>query len=372
VAEVHAEHGGAFFNAIGVDFDHLEYRDRVVNADVLDAWYDPSPKVIDAIRKHLPWLMKTSPPTHGEGLLHAIRDARGLGEDCILIGSGSSSLIFQALPRLVSTNAGVLVLDPSYGEYRHLFDNVLQARVTHHLLEKGRNFVPDLNLLVEQAKDQDLVVLVNPNSPTGVCVDAAFIEHLLSAMHANAVLWVDETYVDFVPGQISVEGLIGQDRRLVVCKSLSKFFALSGLRVGYLAAHADVVDKLRMVSPPWPVGLLSQVAAVEALHDMAYYREKSEETARLRQNLASELAEVAGVRVYPSETNFLLLELNNASATDVVAAGAAQGIFLRNCDSMSRQFDGRFIRTAVKDAAQNRRIGAFLSASLGQPTMADR
>src|ERR1700722_11037077 len=87
-------HGGAFFDAIGADFDDLRRRTSIINADVLDAWFPPSPAVVDSLREHLPWLMSTSPPIASEGLRRAIARSRNLDEDNVLPGAGSSDLIY--------------------------------------------------------------------------------------------------------------------------------------------------------------------------------------------------------------------------------------------------------------------------------------
>ncbi|MCW1884814.1 GNAT family N-acetyltransferase [Luteolibacter flavescens] len=109
-------HGGAFFGAIGAGFTSLERRHDIINADVLDAWFSPAPAVTDALRDHLPWLMRTSPPTDCEGLVVAISTARGIPASCVLPGAGSSDLIFRAFPRWLDSWSHVLLLDPTYGE----------------------------------------------------------------------------------------------------------------------------------------------------------------------------------------------------------------------------------------------------------------
>ena len=90
-------HGGKFFEAVGDEFQTLERLDSVINADVLDAWFPPSPKAVAAIEQHLPQILRTSPPTGCEGLIRTIARVRGVRPECILPGAGSSDLIFLAL-----------------------------------------------------------------------------------------------------------------------------------------------------------------------------------------------------------------------------------------------------------------------------------
>src|SRR5215216_2524558 len=90
-------HGGAFFEAVGDDFKSLERSASTINADVLDAWFPPAPAVLDAIQKYLPWLLRTSPPTEAKGLVRRIACVRDLPEECLVVGAGSSNLIYLAL-----------------------------------------------------------------------------------------------------------------------------------------------------------------------------------------------------------------------------------------------------------------------------------
>ncbi|MGH9592627.1 MAG: hypothetical protein ACRD5L_06010, partial [Bryobacteraceae bacterium] len=120
-------HGGESFEAVGEDFRTLERGSEVINADVLDAWFDPSPGVIEVLHRFLPFLLRTSPPVDARGLVNAIAHARGIPSDCILPGGGSSDLIFACLPRLASRAKRALILDPTYGEYKHIFENVVKV-----------------------------------------------------------------------------------------------------------------------------------------------------------------------------------------------------------------------------------------------------
>src|SRR4051812_8842245 len=107
-------HGGASFGAIGVRFDDLGRRRGVINADVLDAWFDPAPGVLGALREHLPWLLRSSPPAGSEGLLAEVAEARGLPQECLVAGAGSSALIYLALRRWLSPRSRALIVEPSY------------------------------------------------------------------------------------------------------------------------------------------------------------------------------------------------------------------------------------------------------------------
>jgi len=122
-------HGGAFFDAIGNDFRHLERSREIISADVLDAWFPPSPLVISAVGEHLAFLLRTSPPTDCAGLIEAIARTRNIPADCVVPAAGSSELIFLAFREWLTHKSRVLILDPSYGEYFHVTERIVGCRV---------------------------------------------------------------------------------------------------------------------------------------------------------------------------------------------------------------------------------------------------
>lgn len=361
----HAFHGGASFDAIGSDFADLERRHSIVDADVLDAWYDPAPGVLETLRENLPWLVKTSPPTHGDGLRAAIAQRHGLSTKNVILGGGTSALMYLTFPRIVRPGDTVAILDPMYGEYRHLFEHVLGARVVGCELAEARGFRPDPAAIAAKVRESgaSLLVLVNPNSPTGVVLDSAELRQLLAELPATTRVWIDETYIDFVPFVPTAEPFVASDARLIIAKSMSKFFALSGLRVGYLCADAKLIAELEPWNPPWSAGLLAQCAAVRALQEYEWYRDRAAETHEVRDEVAAAIDAIPGLRTFPSVTNFLLFATERVPAAELVQRCRDQGVFVRDCGSLSPRFGRRFVRTAIKTREQNVRIVSALAAA---------
>ncbi|MEI7730601.1 MAG: histidinol-phosphate transaminase [Verrucomicrobiota bacterium] len=363
----HCFHGGQFFKAVGEDFDALERLDSIINADVLDAWFPPSPKAVAAVQAHLPRLLRTSPPTEADGLIRAIARARGVAPECVLPGAGSSDLIFLALRHWLTPSSRVLILDPMYGEYAHVLERVIRCRVDRLPLERQRQYQLDLGSLEKQlAAGYDLVVLVNPNSPTGRHVGREALEGVLSRVPAETRVWVDETYVDYTGSGNSLEHFAVRSPNVMVCKSMSKVYALSGARVAYLCASPHQLESLRAISPPWAVSLPAQVATVAALQDSAYYAGVHAQTRVLREELAQWLATL-GWEVVPSTTNFLLCHLpaTGPDAATVIARCRPRGLYLRDAATMGQTLGPRVLRIAVKDAATNRQMIQILREVLG-------
>ena len=359
-------HGGTFFKAVGERFDSLERAQTIINADVLDAWFPPSPQVIAALQEHLPWLLRTSPPTDARGLVETIAEARGVSAACVLPGAGSSDLIFLALRHWLRPDSRVLILDPMYGEYAHLLERVIRCRVDRLPLRREEDYDLNLSRLVSALEeDYDLVVLVNPNSPTGRHVPRAVLEECLRRAPATTRVWLDETYVDYAGAHESLEQFAARSSNVTVCKSMSKVYALSGVRVAYLVSASQNLEELRAFTPPWAVSLPAQVAAVNALRDEAYYAARWAETHHLRAALLHALRSLK-MNVVPGQANFLLAHLpaNGPDAKTFTARCRERDLFLRDAAGMGTGLGDRAVRIAVKDAATQCRMLEMMRAAL--------
>ena len=357
-------HGGASIDAIGETFDRLSHRDEIINADVLDAWYPPSPRVVTALQDHLSWLTRTSPPAGCAGMLRTIARVRGVDERCLVPGGGSSALIFLALRHWLTRASRVLLVDPTYGEYAHVLERVIGCQVERFHLRRDEQY--DLNpgaFARAMSRNFDLVVLVNPNSPTGRHVAAAELRSVLSQAPDTTRIWVDETYVDYVGASESLEPFAASSTNVVVCKSMSKVYALSGLRAAYLCGPHDLMAELRGITPPWAVSLPAQVAAVRALDDPEYYAQQYRETHHQRRQLTGALSAL-GFDVVSGTANFILAHVaeGRMTAAELRERCRTRHLFLRDVTDMGVR--AAAVRIAVKDGATNQRIVRIVADAL--------
>ena len=366
-------HGGAFWSAIGDDPAQIKKLGKTINTDVLDAWFPPAPKVLTALRSTLSALVSTSPPVHASGLVRCISRVRNVPANSILPAAGSSELIYLALPRWLKSGSRVLVVDPSYGEYEHLLRNVIGCEIQAIRLRREDNYVLNMEMLAERVTDGfDLIILVNPNSPSGTMIDGTSIEKIARSLPPSTRLWIDETYIDYAGSGHSLERLAAGSANVFVCKSMSKTYALSGVRVAYLVGDHAELDKLRAFAPPWSVSLPAQVAAVAALESSEYYSARYAETAELREELAAELRRRVGLEIVPAVANFLLCHIPEhlPTAAEIYWRCRERGVFLRDAGTISRSLGDRALRIAVKDKSQNEVIVNTLAKVLGRAVAA--
>ncbi|MBC8106537.1 MAG: aminotransferase class I/II-fold pyridoxal phosphate-dependent enzyme [Anaerolineae bacterium] len=169
-------------------------------------------------------------------------------------------------------------------------------------------------------------------------------------------VWIDETYIDYVgAAEHSLEQFATASRNVFICKSMSKVYALSGMRAAYLCGPASEIASLRTITPPWVIGLPAQVGAVEALRDPQYYAQRYRQTHALRKSLQRSL-EGLNVDVVEGCANFLLTHLppDAASAASIVERCRERGVFIRDASGMGRSMGDRAIRFAVKAGPEQR------------------
>ena len=242
----------------------------------------------------------------------------------------------------------------------------IESSVSRLTLSRGDDYHFDPVRLEEYfEEDHDLIVLVNPNSPTGRHVPRVELESVLRRVPARTRVWVDETYVEYAGANQSLERFASQSENVIVCKSMSKVYALSGVRAAYLCAGSHQLEELRAITPPWAVSLPAQVAAVRALADALYYAKRYEETRELRSQLVEGLHSL-NLRIVPGVANFVLgqLPVDGPDAATVVARCRERNLFLRDASSLGATLGQHALRLAVKDADTNRRMIKILEEVL--------
>jgi histidinol-phosphate/aromatic aminotransferase/cobyric acid decarboxylase-like protein len=324
--------------------------------------------VTEALQHNLSWSLKTSPPTGSEGMQRMIAKVRGVQSHQILPGSGSSTLIFLAFREWLNSSSRVLILDPMYGEYAHVLEQVVGCRTDRFYLARENGYRLDLTHLDECLRmGYDWVILVNPNSPTGQHVPGQALWQIIQHAPKTTRFWIDETYIDYVDPSQSLERLAVGSTNVVICKSMSKAFALSGARCAYLCGHEALLDQVRRISPPWAVSLPAQIAACEALRNLSYYQARWAETTQLRTELSISLTSLE-LEIISGSANFLLCHLADGqpTATALIDGCRKHQLFLRDVSNMGHCFDNRTFRIAVKDKKTNQLMLSILQMVLAE------
>ena len=287
----------------------------------------------------------------------------------IVVGNGSTELI-HVLPSALDLRH-LLIVGPTFSEYTSAMA-LVGGRVTTVCAERGQGYCPPLERVASllsqkhaKRRDIDAVLLCNPNSPTGQACDAkAVMELARLAQRRHVWLIVDETFADYCQER-SILLQRSSFSRVVILRSLTKFYGLPGLRVGYAVSTPTVIEKLSAHIPPWSVNAMGQVAAMTALNDAAYVVKSVSFMRNERARFTTRLAQLPGCAVFPSQANFLFVELPCQWPAAAMTARLRQdGLLIRDCSSIPG-LNSHSIRVAVRTRRENHRLVTALSQLLG-------
>lgn len=325
-----------------------------------------SPRAQQAIQAALKGLDRYPDPQVAR-LKDCLADYHHLSAQSFLVGNGATELI-HLLPRVLKPK-NALILVPAFSEYERA--SRLAGAAIHRV---GLNVRDGFRINVETvaqkcSKGIDLLFLCNPNNPTGRLLAREEIVWLVKKV-ARCSTWVvvDEAFIDYAPDQSVLscpQNLVDHSSNLIVLRSFTKFFALSGLRVGYLSTQSALVKKLQIAKDPWSVNTLAQIAARESLLDVEYIKESLRFMETEKPRFLSLLDRIPGIQIFPSQANFVLIRVAKRGATAYRLFGslARTGILVRGCESFGGLGPG-FLRVAVKRREENDRLAQALRTAL--------
>lgn len=281
----------------------------------------------------------------------------------IVVGNGSIELIRFLALAFFEHGDTVVVAGPTFGEYETSL-RIAGATPLLFQVSEQEGFRPNPEVLAGFLKCQAKgMFLCNPNNPTGVYLSREEIDTVVRAA-SESLLILDEAYVPFVDGAWNSLDLLGKGN-LVVLRSMTKDFALGGLRLGYAVGPDPLMEALRKVLPPWNVNAVAQEAGVLALEDPDYPARCLPAIIEARDYLISELTKL-GLRPRPSRTDFFLVEVGDGAATR--RALLREGCLVRDCASFGL---ARYIRISALTLPDCRRLieamGRLLAQGVVQP-----
>ena len=289
----------------------------------------PFPEVVEAMSHELAGLNRY--PDGGCDRLRAdLAGHLAVPPEHLVFGNGSCELLMLLGQALLSPGDGLVYADPSFVMY-HTIGVLRQARISAVPL---RDHTHDLDALAAAIRsDTRMVVVCNPNNPTGTLLPADALRAFLRAVPADAVVVLDEAYVEFVTSPVYEDPVpwLQEHENLIVLRTFSKIYGLAGLRVGYGIGNRVLIEALDKVRQPFNVTTLAQVAAMESLRHPNRLRARRDEIARERQRLGVAL-ERLGIRFIPSHANFVLLNVEGlpVPGKEVPQALLERGVMTRS------------------------------------------
>jgi len=292
-----------------------------------------------------------------DSLRQRLAEFAGWQKDGVLVGNGSNELLQASLMVLIKPRSRVAIPYPTFTVYR-LISTVLGAKVVGIPLNPDMSY--DVDALISKSGEAGAGVLIanTPNNPTGTVLPQDGLRRILERFAGHVLL--DEAYYEF-HGRTALN-LLQDYPRLIITRTFSKAMGMAGLRVGYLLAHADLAEQISKAKLPYNVNQFSLTAAEVALENPERFRPAIEAVLDERKRLGEELGRIPGLKVYPSEANFFLIEVQVAPRA-LFDDLYRQGILIR--DVSTYPMLSKCLRISVGTRKENDRLLSALRASLG-------
>ncbi len=269
----------------------------------------------------------------------------------IVLGNGAASLISLIVRAIKPKTA--LITAPAFAEYSRA---LVQQKAAIESVAVRHDLSLDLDLFFQKAVDKEIAFLTTPNNPTGKLLDKKeLIGHLQRAQDGSKTIFVlDEAFVDFTDeGEAnSLTSELDDLSNLIVLRSLTKFYGIAGLRLGYmLTSNSEILNTVKSLQTIWNVNIMATEIAMAAMKDKEFYQRSRASIIELKQNFRTELLNI-GIESYSSQANYFLIQTNSQKMYSELYK---MGILIRNCDNFDG-LDGNYYRLAVKSKEQNQRL----------------
>ncbi len=306
-----------------------------------------SPLVVKAIKENA-GKVHIYPPKDAFELRKALCDFTGYpASNLVVSGSGMDGVIDTMLRLFMSHNAEAIIPIPTFSYYEIA---ALANGGKPIFVKRDKNFnINAEGILNKVNKNTRIIFLCSPNNPSGNTVSEEDARNILES--ANAIVFIDEAYADF--SEHELKGLAREYDNLVVGKTFSKAFGLAGMRLGYALVPEWICREYMKVMTPFSVDVLSLACAVEALKDKEHFNKTIETVKRGRKQLFEGLNSLC--KVFPSEANFILIDVSPHTSAEVSESLLKKGIIVRDCSSF-RGAGKSLIRITVGMKEQNEKV----------------
>lgn len=310
--------------------------------------FGPPPRVMETLNEVD---ISHYPDSEAWHLRHSLAEKLGVKEENIIVGNGSTEIIRLVTLAYFGKGDRVLIIEPTYGEYQ-IACQIAEASVMKQQLSAENAFQPNIEETIKlvQQNCPKGIFITNPNNPTGRYLYQAEFKKLLD-ISQDSLLVLDEAYITFANNPWSSLNL-ARGSGLLILRSMTKDYALAGLRLGYGVANEEIIATLRRICPPWNVNALAQKAGIIALENEEYLRHCQTKIKEAKKYLVTELSRL-GLPPLPSEASFFLVKVGNATAFRLELL--KQKILVRDCTSFGLP---QYIRIAPRSLPECQKLVA--------------
>lgn len=314
-----------------------------------------SDRLKEAVIENLSILEKYPDPDYLE-MKEVIAKHNKVEVENIVVGNGATEIMFLYAKNLKPKK--VLIVSPTFAEYERALKTV-NCEIDYFQLKEDEDFVLNLPRLQETLdRTYDLLVVCNPNNPTGKFIDKLILNDLaVYCKNKGVSILLDEAFIEFVDGSMERSLVEYRHENVFIVRALTKFFAIPGLRLGYgITFDEKLKGKIEGNREPWSVNAIAELATKVLLEDSEYIK-KSEDWIREEKRFMYEgLEQIKGIKPYVTETNFILVKLiNDMKVEEFRGKMISLGVLVRDASNFN-YLDNRYFRLAIKDRENNKKV----------------
>ncbi|OGW84955.1 MAG: threonine-phosphate decarboxylase [Omnitrophica bacterium RIFCSPHIGHO2_02_FULL_46_11] len=313
------------------------------------------PSIANAYRESLGDLARYPDP-YAEPLCEKIAELFSFFSEQVIAGNGSFEILDLAIRTLLPKRA--LLIEPCFGEYRRLLQ-LAGAKVDHVVLKPEEGFAFPLEKILEHFNQTQLLILCHPNNPTGNAIEKDKLHFLLNEAKRKGVFVIaDEAFVDWTP-EISMASLAKDSEHLLIVRSMTKFFALAGIRSGFALGSKRMIRAMKERQGPWACNRIAQKISFAALDDHHFQIKSRQWLKEEKAWVAQAFRELEMFQVFPSLANFFLIQ-SHKPLVDFYDFLGQRGIYVRSAADYLG-LDDSYFRIGVRLREDNQKLIKALS-----------
>ena len=323
--------------------------------------WGPSPKAMEAIKDEI-MSINRYPESQLHELVAEIAEYSGVDDSQVIIGGDGADEIIDVLAKtFIDAGDEFIVPLPSYMYYEYLLKQY-GAKPVYARWDLEENKL-DVDSIYDAITDKTkMMFLCSPNNPTGTLIDKEVLMDIASK-NPDVLIVIDEAYFEY--SEVTNKDLINDFDNIFIIRTMSKVLGLAGMRIGYGLACAEIIEYMHRIKPVFSLTRLSFVAALNTFRDKAYIEESIKKGIESRQYLYDEVSKIDGLNVFPSKSNFMLINVRDTgfTATELALELMKKGIIVRDCTSF-KGLDEYWIRISICTLEEDKKFIEILKEVL--------
>ena len=337
-------------------------KDEIIKLGSNENPWGPSPKAVEAVKKEIASINRYPESQHAV-LTSEIAGYAGVEPDQIIIGGDGADEIIDVLAKTFIDDGDEFIVPlPSYMYYEYLLKQY-GAKPVYAKWDMKANEL-DVDSIYEKITTKTrMIFLCSPNNPTGTLIDKEVLRKI-ARDNPDILIIIDEAYFEY--SEVTNKDLINEFDNIFIIRTMSKVLGLAGMRIGYGLACSQIIEYMHRIKPVFSLTRLSFVAAVNTFRDKAYIEDSIKKGIESREYLYEELSKIDSLYVFPSKSNFMLIDIHNTgfTASELALELMKRGIIVRDCTSF-KGLDEYWIRISICTLEEDKKFIETIKEVLG-------